>query len=39
MSEIFEARNLQNDLRDKNTLGIPNARKTSCRIATVTYVS
>ena len=29
MSEIFEARDVQYDLRNKNTLGIPNAKTTS----------
>ena len=38
MSEIFEARDVQYDLRNKNTLGIPNARTTSYGIETVRYL-
>ena len=37
MTEIFEARGVQYDLRDKNTLGIPNARTISYGIETVRY--
>ena len=38
MSEIFEARDVQYDLRNKNTLGIPNANTTSYGIETVRYL-
>ena len=38
MSEIFEARDVQYDLRNKNTLGIPNAKTTSYGIETVRYL-
>ena len=38
MSEIFEARDVQYDLRNKNSLGIPNARTTSYGIETVRYL-
>ena len=38
MSEIFEARDLQYNLRNKNTLGIPNAKTTSYGIETVRYL-
>ena len=38
MSEIFEARDLQYDLRNKNTLGIPNGKTTSYGIETVRYL-
>ena len=38
MSKIFEARDVQYDLRKKNTLGIPNARTTSYGIETVRYL-
>ena len=38
MSEIFEARDVQYNLRNKNTLGIPNAKTTSYGIETVRYL-
>ena len=38
MSEIFEARDVQYDVRNKNTLGIPNAKTTSYGIETVRYL-
>ena len=38
MSEIFEARDVQYDLRNKNTLSIPNAKTTSYGIETVRYL-
>ena len=38
MSEIFEARDVQYDLRNKSTLGIPNAKTTSYGIETVRYL-
>ena len=38
MSEIFEARDVQYDLRNKNSLGIPNARTTSYGIETRRYL-
>ena len=38
MSEIFEARDVQYDLPNKNTLGVPNARTTSYGLETVSYL-
>ena len=38
MSEIFEARDVQYDSRNKNILGIPNAKTTSYGIETVRYL-
>ena len=38
MSEICVARDVQYDLRIKNTLGIPNAKTTSYGIETVRYL-
>ena len=38
MSEIFEARDVQYYLRNKNTLGIPNAKTSSYSIETVRYL-
>ena len=38
MSEIFEARDVQYNLRNKNTLGIPNTTATSYGIETVRYL-
>ena len=38
MSEIFEARDVQYGLRNKNTLSIPNAKTTSYGIETVRYL-
>ena len=38
MSEIFEARDVQYDLRNKNNLGIPNARTTFYGIETGRYL-
>ena len=38
MGEIFEARDVQYDLRNKNNLGIPNAKTTSYGIETVRYL-
>ena len=38
MSEILEVRDVQYDLRNKNTLGIPNAKQTSYGIETVRYL-
>ena len=38
ISEIFEARDVQYDLRNKNTLSIPNAKTTSYGIETVRYL-
>ena len=38
MSEIFEARDVQYDLRNKNTLRIPNAKTTSYGIEAVRYL-
>ena len=36
--KFFEARDVQYDLRNKNTLGIPNAKTTSYGIETVRYL-
>ena len=35
---FFEARDAQYDLQNKNTLGIPNAKKTSYGMGTVRYL-
>ena len=39
MDEIFEARDVQYDLRNKNTVGIPNAKTTSYGIETEIFGS